>query len=271
LGRRAAAVSRDVPHSRLPDQRVQPARVVSYDRADLLRIEERWIEAESYYLKAIQLEPGNATGYLWYSEQLASVGNREECLVKALKALELDPFNAGTNSMAAFAYLINDDWESAKNFARAAWDLGHPYSIYELIELEIREGNIDDALRIVEEQSGSLDDDDVTYFRMLAEATTDPDRVDVYLEQLASHPEALPLFVAIDNIAFGRVEEGMEILLEIPIDGNEWMNIWRPDVMALRQHPGFTQLVEESGLIRYWDEFGWPSQCQREGQKIACD
>jgi hypothetical protein len=173
--------------------------------------------------------------------------------------------------MAAFAYLINDDWESAKYYARAAWDLGHPYSIFELVELEIREGNIDNALRIVEEHSGSLDDDDVTYFRMLAEATADPDRVDAYLELTASHPDQLPLFVAIDNIAFGRVEEGMEVLLEIPIDGNEWMNIWRPDLKALRGHPGFTQLVEESGLIRYWDKFGWPSQCQREGPKITCD
>lgn len=239
--------------------------------AELLRAENRWTEAESYYLKAIQLEPGNATGYLWYAEQLASVGNREKCLVNALKALELDPFSAGTNSMATYAYLINDDWESAKKFAQAAWDLGHRYSIFELIELEIREGNIDDAMRIVEEHSGSLDDDDVTYFRMLAEATADPDRVDAYLELTAGHPNQLPLFVAIDNIVFGRVEEGMEILLEIPIDGNEWMNIWRPHLTALRQHSGFTKLVEANGLDQYWDEFGWPSQCQRDGSTVTCN
>ncbi len=238
--------------------------------ADLLRIEGRWVEAESYYLKAIQLEPGNATGYLWYAEQMAGVGNPEECLVNALKALELDPFNAGVNSMTAFAHLINDDWESAKDFARAAWDLGHPGSIYELIQLEIREGDIDVAMRIVEEHSGSLDYDDDTYFRMLAEATADPDRVDAYLEWTSTHPESIPLFIAIDNIAFGRVEEGMEILLDIPIDGNEWMNLWRPDLKALRQHPGFTQLVETSGLIQYWDEFGWPPQCSREGETITC-
>jgi TolB-like protein len=239
--------------------------------ADLLRIEKRWVEAEGHYLKAIQLEPRNATGYLWYAEQMTAVGKREEGLVNAQKALELDPFNAGTNSMVAFSYLINDNMELARQSMQAARDLGHPGAIYELIEFEIRKGNIDAALRLVNEQSELLSEDDVVFFQMLADATTDPDRIDVFLEWTTNHPESLPFYVAIDNIEFGRVEEGVKILLENPGNGNDWMNFWTPEVKALRAHPRFGEILEAGGLISYWDEFGWPPQCSRNGERIVCD
>ncbi len=115
--------------------------------ADLLRVQNRWSEAEQHYLKAIELEPGNATGYLWYSEHLASVGKRELCLENAHVALELDPFNAGSNSMLAFGHELNGNMDLARKQLQVAWDLGHPGAIFLMIEWDIMNGFTERAMR----------------------------------------------------------------------------------------------------------------------------
>jgi hypothetical protein len=38
----------------------------------------------------------------------------------------------------------------------------------------------------------------------------------------------------------------------------------------LRAHEVFAELLARDGLIRYWDEIGWPEQCSRRGETITC-
>ena len=42
------------------------------------------------------------------------------------------------------------------------------------------------------------------------------------------------------------------------------------EAMTLRQHPRFGELVGSLGLDRYWDRFGWPPMCRRDGKDIEC-
>ncbi|MGB5629007.1 MAG: hypothetical protein WBM57_06555 [Woeseiaceae bacterium] len=238
--------------------------------ADLLRVQNRWGEAEEHYLKAIRLEPGNATGYLWYSEHLASVGKRELCLENALVALELDPFNAGSNSMVAFGHEINGNMDLARKQQEVAWDLGHPGAIYVMIEWEIMNGSTEQAMQLIEDNAEFLTADDRTWFSALAEAVSHPEKVEAYLEYVASDPLSEPHFVALDNILFGRVDRAVEILLDNPTRGNDWMELWLPETKPLRDHPRFQNLLQNAGLISYWDEYGWPPQCARNGEAITC-
>ena len=238
--------------------------------ADLLRFENRWSEAEEHYLAAIRLEPKNATGYLWYAEQLASVGKLELCLENALIALELDPFNAGTNSMAAFGYELVGDMDLARQQLVAAWDLGHPGAIYIMIEWDFTNGFTDRAQQLIEDNAEHFDDDDRRYFAELSEAVSQPDTVDVFLGSIANHPDSTPHFVAFVNVLFGRLEHGMRLYRENPITGNNWMELWLPAMQVLREHPQFQDLLETAGLPSYWDEYGWPSRCARDGETITC-
>lgn len=238
--------------------------------ADLLRLDNRWGEAERHYLEAIRLEPKNSTAYLWYSEHLAAVGYREQALAIGLKALALDPFNAGANSMAAFGYRVNGDDEMARKHLESAWDLGHPFAIYVAIQHEVLSGNHEEAMRIMEQNENRLSEDDFLFFDALSGAFQDPARVDSFLAMSAEHPLMTPHFLATESIYLGRVDKGVQILLEHPTNGNNWMELWVPRMETLRAHPQFAEILEVGGLIDYWDESGWPSQCARDGDTVTC-
>ena len=52
---------------------------------------------------------------------------------------------------------------------------------------------------------------------------------------------------------------------------NTWF-IWMPLFKETRQQPGFEELIREIGLVDYWDEFDWPTICQRvDGDHIRCN
>ena len=61
-----------------------------------------WDEAERELLRAIELNPGYATGRHWHSIYLASVNRLEEALAQIERAQELDPLSSMISTMAAF-------------------------------------------------------------------------------------------------------------------------------------------------------------------------
>ncbi len=239
--------------------------------ADLLRFDRRWSEAESHYLKAIELEPKNSTGYLWYSEQLAATGRKEAALINALTALDLDPFNAGTNSMAAFAYAINGDVGSAVTLTESALELGHPNAIYQLIDSHMQSRNFDEASRLLEENAQLLNEEAIVLYGHFRAALEDPSKIDDYLDMVNGLSGVPEPWLAFDQVRLGRIDEGIEDVIQADLDGAYWMEIWLPGFAALRQHIRFVALVEQAELVPFWDEIGWPEQCSREGDIITCD
>ena len=47
--------------------------------------------------------------------------------------------------------------------------------------------------------------------------------------------------------------------------------LFLPDAVSLRQHPRFRQLVDESGLLEYWRQWGWSDYCRPDGDSFRCD
>ena len=48
-------------------------------------------------------------------------------------------------------------------------------------------------------------------------------------------------------------------------------NFWFPELSAVRKDPRFPRLLEQAGLIEYWNEYGWPDLCKPVGDGIVCD
>ena len=46
--------------------------------------------------------------------------------------------------------------------------------------------------------------------------------------------------------------------------------LFASETAELRRHPRFAEVVRAIGLDRYWDYFGWPAMCRRDGDAIAC-
>ena len=51
--------------------------------------------------------------------------------------------------------------------------------------------------------------------------------------------------------------------------GSAWF-MWMPLFHDMRQRPEFVQWLRDRGFVAYWDEFGWPSICNRVGETITC-
>jgi len=238
---------------------------------DLLRFDKRWSDAEAHYLKAIELEPKNSTGYLWYAEQLAATGRKEAALANALRALEFDPFHAGTSSMAAYAYAMNGEIDKTIEYSQSAWDLGHPGGLFQLIQYHLVIEDLEEVSRLIETNAGALGEETAVGLRLFVAAKEDSAKIDEYLRAIGEVPGVPEMWLANDHVRLGRVEEGVDRILNANIDGSQWMEMWLPDLRALRQHPKFVELAEAAGLVEFWDEFGWPTQCSRAEERISCD
>jgi TolB-like protein/DNA-binding winged helix-turn-helix (wHTH) protein len=69
--------------------------------------------AERECKKAIELNPGYALAYVFYSNQLRHMGLTEESIAKAKRGLELDPLSPLTNEGLADAYLSGRQYDLA--------------------------------------------------------------------------------------------------------------------------------------------------------------
>jgi len=235
--------------------------------AELLRDNRKLIEAESHYRKAIELEPKNATGYLWYSEHLLAVGKSRDGLNNVLIALDLDPYNPGVHSVVAAAYLNLNDLEMSRRFTRSSMDLGHPAGRFLLIWLEIYDEDYEVARDLIRQDERMGDPDHP--LRLVIAAREDASQIDTLLAR-ARQPDT-PLFGKITVLTwFGRPAEAIDLLRNSEMAGNTWLTLWDLGMAPLRAQPGFVDLLIESGTVDYWDATGWPERCSRDGNSINC-
>jgi TolB-like protein/Flp pilus assembly protein TadD len=238
--------------------------------ADLLRVDKRWSEAEAHYQTANELEPGNPTGYLWYAEHLTCTGQLRPALDNALKALELDPFNSGVNSVVSLAYGINGDMNSGRRYLTTAWELGHPGALFNLITIELSEGNVDAAAALFAANETQMSERGIAALELRIEAFRDPEARSRYVELLDSPDFPDAFAAAIEYARLGMIDEAVARIKDVDITGNRWGILWLPSMAEMRAHEVFAQLLARDGLIDYWDEIGWPDQCSRDGEKITC-
>jgi TolB-like protein/lipoprotein NlpI len=101
-----------------------------------------WEGAVASYKKALELDPGNATIYIRYSATLADIGNHEEALTLADKAIELDPISISSLHNLGWVNLLANNFElSADAFGRLLelypnWAWGHIKKAYAHVFME---------------------------------------------------------------------------------------------------------------------------------------
>ena len=65
-----------------------------------------WKTAETYHLRAIELNPNYATARQWYSFHLQMEGRHDEAIREARRALELDPFSLSVQQTMGWCYYM---------------------------------------------------------------------------------------------------------------------------------------------------------------------
>lgn len=79
-----------------------------------------WARAESYYLRALELDPRSALAHQWYANLLSITGRHDEALQHAIEARNLEPLSVGPAGFVAFTYFRGRRYREALRDAESA-------------------------------------------------------------------------------------------------------------------------------------------------------
>ncbi len=178
-----------------------------------------WEGAERSFQRAIQLSPGYATAYHWYSIFLLTIGRVEEGIAEARRARELDPLSPVINLHLAYSLYLGDRLDEAEASVRRALELAPRYANahYLLGWIRLRQGNHEAARREVSMATDLATDDreylpgliavDVATGRMAGARRT---LADIRATHTSAEDSGQPLFWAL--VALGETDEAFRIL-----------------------------------------------------------
>jgi DNA-binding winged helix-turn-helix (wHTH) protein/TolB-like protein len=235
----------------------------------------QWIEAETAFRTAIAADPNNPEVRQWYSQLLGAVGRIEAALLQARVAQEIDPLApVVADRLGILDLWLAHDAEAASDAALAR-ELG-------LDEAAVPETKI--LLKFHQHDDNDAADD----LRALQRSLHRSDAWVAPVIEAYRHPEKRPAaFQILDRtLAAGdvsaRIYFGLMVLLESPARvlrafkalpdnaGNYLEMLFSIDAAAVRRDPSFGAFLVSNGLPAYWDRFGWPNACRREGTQISC-
>lgn len=237
--------------------------------------QKKWAQSEAAYLRAINAKVVDANAFNWYSRMLASVGRLDAALEQALAALEIDPSSAVINVRVAVAYTWLDEQEKALEFfaraeqqgaASAEYILGYAWSLS-------LSGRIKEAIELADTgvTKGDGNTDWIEPFFAAASDPLDPSLRHLALEALdvaAAEGRLVPLVEVPTRAVMGDLDGAMRVarVLEEPGEAFEMDILFISELLPLRQHPEFLDLMKNLGVQEYWDETG----CIWEAAAVHC-
>lgn len=242
---------------------------ISFDRWD-------WIWAETTFREALDETPGDPNLLQSYSNFLASVGRLEESVDAALRAQDLDPESPVINDRLAVAYMwVDRDTDALRQFEIAReLGLGETANRAAYMVLKLRLGEYEEVRDLL-----------TALQRMFVRPT---DWIDPFLAALQDErllPAAVDALTRADEersiskmylfgawVYLNQLDRALDAAFEVVHDPQSFVIefLFSREAAELRRHPRFAALLRQLGLERYWDEFGWPQMCRRDGDDIVC-
>ncbi|MDJ0906715.1 MAG: winged helix-turn-helix domain-containing protein [Woeseiaceae bacterium] len=242
----------------------------------LFHSEWRWIESENAFRVALQNAPDDAELLNWYSLFQASVGRADRSLDYAARARDLEPLSPVVNQRLAVAHLWVDQNElAAQQFAVAA-EQGMPVTTqpeaYLVLLLRRDELEIARLLMAGQQKLAGLDAAWVdALFMAMQDPSHKPAAVDA-VERAVASGDISDLHLFGVWVYLEETERAIDTALRLTENRIRFIPefLFAVETAELRRHPRFAEVVRAVGLDRYWDYFGWPDLCRREGDTIAC-
>jgi TolB-like protein len=235
----------------------------------------QWIEAETAFRTAIVADPNNPEVRQMYSQLLGAVGRIDAALAQARLAEEIDPLAPVIADRIGLLDLwLGRDAEAAR-YAALSRELGLDEVAYPETKIILKLHLHDDA--------GAADD-----LRALQRSLHRPEAWVGPALAAYRHPEQRPAAISMLDQLFAvgdisaRKYFGAMVLLESPAralrgfaalpdrGGNDLEFLFSTDAAAVRRDRAFAEFIRKTGIDAYWDRFGWPSTCRREGARITC-
>lgn len=236
--------------------------------------EKRWHESEQAHLQAVNARVVDANSFNWYSRMLSSVGRREDSLKWIMKAEDIDPDNPVVCNRIALTSMWLGETAKAEEYFRRAGNLGSGgrNQLLGYALLLMRLGRFEEAEDLALE--GSLDTSIPTDWVEPAFAGfQDPAQrvrgLAALDRQWVNGDGTLSAeIVLVARTFLGDVDGAMEIaqLLRNPGEVFEMDLLFIPELEPLREHPDFIPLMQDLGVVAYWERKG----CVWEGNQVSC-
>jgi serine/threonine-protein kinase len=240
---------------------LDPSSAEAYTSLGLIRssFEWKWAEAESFYRRAIELNPGYATAHHWFSvDYLAMLGRTEEARIEIEIARQLDPLSAIIMEGRAFLYLLSREYDAALNCYLELQDLDDLfYKVYSAIgRVYTQQGKYDQAIEMFE-KGRKLGGDVPSLLGALGQACALAGRTDQARQLLAelsrlSEARYVPsTCFAITHLGLGELDKAMTWLElacerhELPVMTMKVHPVYDP----LRNEPAFQSLLRRIGFM----------------------
>ncbi|HCA58333.1 MAG TPA: hypothetical protein DEP46_10145, partial [Blastocatellia bacterium] len=228
-----------------------------------------WSRAETYLLKALELNPANANAYVWYSIVLFTEGRFSEALQFAERGAELDPLTPfNQHNIAWGLYYARRFGEARERYEKVVRDfpgygLGH-YGLSKVLRA------LDEPRRALEENEKAITLMGDGLFARIAnvEAFAVAGRDEearmaaVELEALSANRYVSPYQMSLGYVELGDHEKAIEKLEEALESREAWLN-WlgvEPAFDPIRNDPRFDAILEKTGyrmLFKRFSESGY--------------
>jgi TolB-like protein/DNA-binding winged helix-turn-helix (wHTH) protein len=235
-----------------------------------------WQAANDYFTRAAEASPNDANLFQWRSQFQASTGRLQESLQDALKAKSLDTLSPVVNDRLAIAYLwLNRDQEAAEAFYRAG-ELGLATGVHAESQLLVlaRQGLFEQAAQAAIGLQTMLGMDSAWVVPVMA-GLQDPSEAGearLALAEAADRSQVSANVLLVAWAMLGDADRAIEQAFKLAATPTEMEveMLFVDELDILRQHPRFPELLEQIGLLSYWDATAWPTMCRRQNEKIAC-
>jgi len=229
---------------------------------------EDHISSMSHMNRAIQLDPNNATNFLWRGIDYSFLGFQTESIADLKRCLEIDPAYANCKRHLALAYMIVNENELALPLNQQVAKYG--YSVFNFHAQSFqRFMSMGDRL-VTTIMLFSNNEIDLTFpGTAVLDAMEFPERdhsrgLEKLLNWIArsgSTPASYPVLMA----AFKAYH-----LVEPVLSQNRW--VWLEENAGFRASEYFVPMMLKTGAPAYWREIGFPPNCRPLGEEgFECD
>jgi tetratricopeptide (TPR) repeat protein len=214
----------------------------------------RLTEANELYDEALRLAPNDPDVLHLYSRLLAKVGYLEDAWTMRERLRVIDPHVDVYNSVSAFVLWLMGRDEEAIAMAR---DLPALHRDYTLSRILASIGDFTGAANVIESDSEGLYRQGIVdeAVRLLRAA---PDPIATASSPRLGLLAFVYLYAGLPERALEPHEDGVDIGYSVAIFN---AFLWHRSYRELRGTERFRTFLRNSGIIDYWEEFGWPEFC----------
>lgn len=231
----------------------------------------------AFYEQGLGRFPRNLYLHLARSWQLRIVGQMDEAVVTARRAVELYPYSPAARAEYVSSLMYSGRTDAARNALDQADQIwpGAPNIVHAKFRIALRFGDPLTALRMIRSGEVIAGGEEVSFLNARLRPTKA--NVDRAIAEEMAYYRANPKYFSgvVQALGeFGRNDEAIELLLNYKypnFTGDNAEVLFRPALREVRRDPRFMQAAARLGLAPYWQRSGkWPDFCSDGDQPYDC-